>query len=184
MERAPLRPRAVASYATLDVVTGKTESAISRCEQVLVVFSDNYSCLRLIATARLMEGDWDEACELFNRMVGRWPEDGYARLGLAQALMANGKIDKANAHVDHVLDKSARKVAMHDYTSMDYWLLAAGHSIKGDDSGAIRWLETAADAGHHFYLWDSVEPAFDTLRDDSRFDQYLTAMRSNVVHSQ
>ena len=109
------------------------------------------------------------------------PEDGYARLGLAQALMANGKTEKADAHIDEVLAKSARKVAMHEQKPLDYWLLAAGHSIKGDEAGALRWLEAAADAGHHFYLWDSVEPAFDTLRNNSGFDQYLTAMRSNVV---
>ncbi|MGI9263600.1 MAG: tetratricopeptide repeat protein [Gammaproteobacteria bacterium] len=178
LEHSPLRPNTIASYAALDMLNGKTRAAIARCERVFAVFNNNYRCLRLIATARLIEGDLAGSQRMFDLMVLKWPDDGYALLGKAQVLLADGKVLPALAMVNSVIEQTSREVTSGSDKWTDYWVLAAAYALKGDADDAFQSLEEAAHAGHRFFLWDSVEPAFAGLHSDQRFDAYLSMMRS------
>jgi DNA-binding winged helix-turn-helix (wHTH) protein/tetratricopeptide (TPR) repeat protein len=178
LEHSPLRPNTIASYAALDMLNGKTRAAIARCERVFVVFNNNYRCLRLIATARLIEGDLAESQRMFDLMVLKWPDDGYALLGRAQVLLADGKVLPALDLVNRVIAETSHEVTSGSDDWFDYWVLAAAYALKGDADDAFQSLEEAAQAGHRFYLWDSVEPAFAGLHSDQRFDAYLAMMRT------
>jgi DNA-binding winged helix-turn-helix (wHTH) protein/tetratricopeptide (TPR) repeat protein len=177
LENSPLRPGTIASRATLDVLNGKTKAASSRCEKVLVVFNNNYNCLRLVATSQLMEGELASSRRWFNLMNLKWPNDGYAMLGQAQVLLADGKIMPALNLVNRVIGKSTQDIATGSDMWSDYWVLAAAYSLKGDEDDAFQSLEDAVQAGHRFYLWDTVEPAFSGLHGDQRFDDYLAMMK-------
>jgi hypothetical protein len=98
-------------------------------------------------------------------------------LGQAQVLLADGKIMPALNLVNRVIGKSTQDIATGSDMWSDYWVLAAAYSLKGDEDDAFQSLEDAVQAGHRFYLWDTVEPAFSGLHGDQRFDDYLAMMK-------
>ncbi|MDQ3063381.1 MAG: tetratricopeptide repeat protein, partial [Acidobacteriota bacterium] len=87
-----------------------------------------------------------------------------ASLGRAYAL--SGERDKANKVLDELREMSKRR-----YVSP--YLFAVVYVGLGDKDQAFAWLEKAYNERTFFLIWLKVEPRFDSLRDDPRFQDLL-----------
>jgi Tfp pilus assembly protein PilF len=91
-----------------------------------------------------------------------------AMLGHANA--AAGKGDEAEKILQALTERSK-----HLYVP-SYWI-AMIHVGLGDKDQAFAWLERAAQERSSWLAWAKVEPRFDSLRADLRFDSLLLRMR-------
>ncbi len=175
---APVQLIASMNRAALDMTTGATASALKRCSDVLRVFGEDYDCLRVSAVAALIDDNLPAADQAFSRIVAQWPGDRYAMLGRAQVHLARGQTEVAHEIVAQVLQRSFDQLVEQKQPWADYWLIGAAYALAGDHVSAYQYLDKAAAAGHRFYLWDAIEPAFSRLQGEARFDDYLLAMNT------
>ena len=85
---------------------------------------------------------------------------------LAYAEAACGQEDRARAILDTLLELSGRR-----YVSEI--LIAVIHLALGDHDSAFKWLEKAYKERAEGIIYLKVEPKFDPLRDDPRFEDLL-----------
>ena len=57
------------------------------------------------------------------------------------------------------------------------WNMAFVQALRGNKQEALDWYEQAVEAGRRRYEWDELEPAFDLLRDEPRFQAALENQR-------
>lgn len=181
LQRIPLQAQAASRLAMLEMFTGYPHEAVARCGRITEPFPRHYACLQVMAVGSFMRGDLPQALRHFESVVEHFPDDRYARLGQAKVLLAESRVDEAMQLVDWVLENTLRKIDDGDGESYDYWLIAACHTLRGDDPVAFEWLDKAANAGRRFYLWDANDPLFSTLRGDQRFDRYIAATTARLV---
>ena len=89
---------------------------------------------------------------------------------LGQAYAAAGKRDQAK----NVLEKLMER-AKHQYVP-SYWIAMVYVGL-GDKDQAFTWLEKAFEEKSSWLVWAKVEPRFDVLRSDPRFDSLLARMQ-------
>jgi TolB-like protein/DNA-binding winged helix-turn-helix (wHTH) protein/Flp pilus assembly protein TadD len=87
-----------------------------------------------------------------------------ALLGHAYALA--GERNKARQTLDEL-----REMSKHNYVSP--YLFAVVYAGLGDKDQTFAWLDKAFQDRSYFLIWLKVEPQFDSLRDDSRFQDLL-----------
>ena len=87
-----------------------------------------------------------------------------AALGHAYSL--SGERDKANKILDELREMSKQR-----YVSP--YLIAIVYVGLGDKDQAFAWLDKAFQDRSSLLLWLKVEPQFDSLRDDPRFQDLL-----------
>jgi tetratricopeptide (TPR) repeat protein len=122
-----------------------------------------YSCLGQAYEQKKM---YPQAIETFQKgmnLAGRHPEL-VASLGHAYAL--SGERDKANQALAELRELSKRR-----YVSP--YSLAVVYAGLGDKDQTFAWLDKAYQDRSFFLIWLKVEPLFDSLRDDSRFQDLL-----------
>jgi len=89
---------------------------------------------------------------------------------LGQAYAAAGKRDEAKGVLGKLMERAKRQYVP------SYWI-AMVHVGLGDKDHAFTWLEKAFEEKSSWLVWAKVEPRFDVLRSDSRFDSLLNRMR-------
>jgi TolB-like protein/Flp pilus assembly protein TadD len=57
---------------------------------------------------------------------------------------------------------------------------AAIYAIKGDIEQSYHWLEQAVNDGFRLYRWLAIDPLFENLRDQKKFKELLTAIKSKI----
>jgi hypothetical protein len=57
------------------------------------------------------------------------------------------------------------------------WNMAYVQALRGNKQEALDWYELAVEAGRRRYEWDELEPAFNLLRDEPRFQAALEQQR-------
>jgi tetratricopeptide (TPR) repeat protein len=93
-----------------------------------------------------------------------------AMLGHAKGIA--GSKDEAERILQKLVDRSKKEYVP------SYWI-AMIHVGLGDKDQAFTWLERAFQERSSWLVWAKVEPRFDTLRTDPRFDSLLVRMRLN-----
>jgi hypothetical protein len=81
-----------------------------------------------------------------------------------------GRKDEAKKILEKLLDRSKKQYVP------SYWI-AMIHVGLGDKDQPFTWLEMAFQERSSWLAWAKVEPRFDTLRTDPRFDSLLLRMR-------
>ena len=173
----PLQAHANSLIALLDTMNGEFELARSRCELVNRSFPENYQCLQVRALALELDGNWNAANQLLDHMRRLWPEDEFVLLGKARALKAQSQHEEAEAILDWVIAHSLERIGVGERSWYHRWTAAAAYALKGNHEQAISWLNEAAAAGRHDYLWDLTDPTFSELRGASEFEDYIAATR-------
>lgn len=182
LDEVPMQPDATIVYATLEFATGDRNIAIERCKAMMNVFGDEYDCLRMIAAAALTERNFDAADATVQRLRRNWPDDRYAALSEAQVHLGRGQNKIALDIIGNVIVRSQERLQSTDHTWNDFWLIGAAYALQGNHQQALDCLERAVAEGYTFFLWDAVEPAFDQIRQEQRFQDYLYAMESGIAN--
>jgi serine/threonine-protein kinase len=111
-------------------------------------------------------GRFDEALAAHRAALGLLGEDPESYANLAHACARAGRADEARSLLDELQGLSRRR-----YVS-PYWI-AMVHLGLGERDAALAWLQRAVEARFDWVTDLAVEPAFDPLRSDARFQALL-----------
>ena len=117
-----------------------------------------------------MGGRFAEAIEKARQAVEFQPDNPMYQTGLAAAYAAAGETEKAEKELNELLKISAEK-----YISP--YLLAMVYMTLGDREKTFRQLKIAAETHDTWTHWVAVDPQFEPLRDDARYEEILRLIK-------
>ncbi len=120
--------------------------------------------LMLLGTGYMRLGDYPKAIVQFEQARAVGGENGSVLSGLAQAYALSGK----RAEARKILRRLEHPPSA---TFVSPWDLALLYAALGDRAEAVQSLERAADERVGWVVRLGVEPAFDDLRSDPKFEQ-------------
>ncbi|HEY0459913.1 MAG TPA: tetratricopeptide repeat protein, partial [Pyrinomonadaceae bacterium] len=123
-----------------------------------------YSC------ALRMGGNFAEAIDKAQQAIEFQPENPMYQIGLAAAYAAAGKREEAEKELNEILIISAEK-----YVSP--YLLATVYITLGDREKTFEQLEKAVEIHDTWTNWVTVDPQFESLRDDARYEEILRLIK-------
>ena len=115
----------------------------------------------------LQKGMFKEAIEQVEEAVKLSHETTVSLATLGQAYAAAGRMTDARKILDKLLTRGAEQYVP------SYWI-ALVYTSMGNKDKAVEYLEKALLERSSWLVWANVEPRFDTLRPDPRFDSLLT----------
>ena len=117
-----------------------------------------------LGRALCMQQRYTEALQAFDRSAELGGDTSFKYLGRAQVYLAQGKYDEA---------LTAVKQSGHPKAGVDLYWLASIYAAKGDTEKALTTVEEALKIGHLDFAAYNSSHYFDSLRNDSRFQQLL-----------
>lgn len=118
----------------------------------------------------LQKGMFDQAIEQVKEAVKLSNESTVSLAMLGQAYGAARQGNEARRILDRLLERSKKQYVP------SYWIAMVYVGL-GEKDHAFTWLEKAFEEKSSWLVWANVEPRFDALRSDSRFDSLLARMR-------
>jgi serine/threonine protein kinase/Tfp pilus assembly protein PilF len=115
-------------------------------------------------------GKYDEAIDEAQKGFDLAPENPMYRSGLANAFAAAGK----TAEAEEILGELAQ-ISEEKYVSP--YMLGVVYMSLGENDKALEFLKNAAEIRDTWILWIAVNPQFDALRDDARYQEILRMIR-------
>jgi eukaryotic-like serine/threonine-protein kinase len=117
-----------------------------------------------------LAGKFDEAVGQARNLVAAAPDNPMYKTALAAALAARGDTSKAGKILAELEATAAGK-----YVSP--YMLAIVFVELGDIESAFEYLEKAAEIHDTWILWIAVDPQFDALRPDERYENILRTIK-------
>jgi len=199
IELNPNYPTAHQWYAIFLSGRGRANEAVIYMKQALELdplsLIINTSLGRVYYCAR----DYDRAIEQLRKTLEMEPNFAEARFHLGLAFEGKGKYDEAVAELDRsvglfqdrtmiawigrvyaVAGKRAEAIKVLDevkeMSKRQYvppYLIAIIHAGLGDKERALEWLDRVYEERSYYVIWLNVDPIFDPLREDPRFQDLL-----------
>jgi serine/threonine-protein kinase len=137
------------------------EAAVAQYQRALERFPDfSYSWI-LLAMAYSLNGQHEEAVQAARRSLEISPGDKNYTQMLAVVLARAGDEEEARRLMVSVSDSDPTRYALV-------------HAALGDTDEVFRWLDVALDEGSPFLTELGVEPAYDPIRADPRFQAAMS----------
>jgi TolB-like protein len=143
------------------------DEAIRESEQILELFPD-YQALWL-GLALSQQDLYGRAIGVLENYVGRPDNSPDSKSALAQAYVAAARVSEAET-----LLAELETLSEEEYVPPH--LIALVHTALGQDDQAFSWLERAYEVRDAALIWANVDPGFDSLRSDPRFQDLLRRM--------
>jgi DNA-binding winged helix-turn-helix (wHTH) protein/tetratricopeptide (TPR) repeat protein len=154
----------------LELLSGRSAAARARLERVVAVDPACQPCFALLGFTTLRGSDLTAARRQLDRALELPGDHGDARV--LRAVVARRSGDGALA--ERLLTEVARqsRAAIDDGSEWwrHRWNLAAVAAQRGDAAAAAEWYGRAVDAGHRFARQDRLDPVFDAVRREARFE--------------
>ena len=167
-----LEPLAVGAYMTasdLYYMAGQYDEAITQLQEALDL-SPNYPlALSRLGWSYVQKGMFTEAIGNMEQAMTLSPGNTESRFMLGHAYAAAGKPAEARKILDD-LHALAKEQYIQPYA------FAIIHSGLGENDEALEWLERAYQDRNGWMPFLNVEPRFDPLRSDPRFQDLLRRM--------
>lgn len=184
-----LRPRFIwseASWAFWHLTHGRPDEAMGKAERILRREPGNYMGNFMAAETALVEGDLSHARERFEYLYRLDPSGRHSghlrsiRTYLAYLHQEAGEkagvselLARAEAETRRALDAGA------DYGGL-YIDMATIHSLRGQRTATLDWIERSHGAGWRRHLLLARDPLFEWLRPEDRFQASVRAMEADV----
>jgi tetratricopeptide (TPR) repeat protein len=140
--------------------------AVSQAEYVLELSPDSVFLKWELGNAKVAMGDYDGAVDVnLSRKVGS-PGTNFM-VGVAHAL--SGREQEARQVLDFLLERRQKRYVPASQIGVIYGAL-------GELDEAFEWLDRAFEEQDWFLYWLKVDPTYDPLRNDPRFDPLLERM--------
>lgn len=160
------------------LLTGDLDQARVHSQRMRVSFPDFAYSWQRAGEIEMAAGNWDAAQEYIEEAVAltdRTPS--FPKLLLAHMLHKRGDTQAATALLDEFERATLNIIsAGHDGWFLR-WNMACVQVLRGNIEEALSWYEQAVEAGRRRYEWDELEPAFEPLRKEPRFQAALEKQR-------
>jgi serine/threonine-protein kinase len=156
--------------ARIFMYQGRYDEALSELDYASALEPNHPLVSAFRAQVLLLRGDPAAASQLFQEVLLTHPQIDGVRPLLAQSLSALGKHEAARAQ----LTERVKEVASIDH-DVPYWL-ATAYAMEGEEEEALRWLEKAISLGNENLPWFKTNPAWQSLRDDVRFQRLMNGL--------
>jgi tetratricopeptide (TPR) repeat protein len=167
-------------------LTGRIEEARAIYRKELKGYSDFAHATQTAAQVEFFARNFDEAADLYSKLYEQDPEGGGTFFGGLTYASVLGRIElERNRERGRELLARARASELQladdgpEHPAPWYRLAAIDASL-GMTSEALAHLQRAADAGWIDFRSVSLDPRFDTLRENSEFQAILAAMSKRV----
>jgi adenylate cyclase len=138
---------------------------IVQSEETLALYPHKYDCLYHLTIVYIKMGMYQKAMEHLDRGMAELPIlESFATKSHILALM--GETNKARKILDELLIEAKTKPI--DFIDIAHAFVALGESDK-----AFEYLEKARESRMNHFCLLNVDPRFDNLRSDPRFDEFL-----------
>lgn len=177
LELEPASPIATHMMAWVLYHARRYEESIDIHEKTLE-FTPNYAWGHQTYSWALRRlGRFEDAVREAERAVQIAGDDPLYLATLAMAYAEAGSRQEAERALSR-LDESSKKRFVSEY------MLALVYCALGDKDEAFGYLEKAVETRDAWTNWMGVEPQFDVLRDDSRFEELLRRTRSPLAKTE
>ena len=96
------------------------------------------------------------------------------------AMARLGQTEKARTYAQPIIEKTLERMKTASRGWGFPWRLAVVHGAIGADEDALRWLETAADAGFVYPVLAERHPAFDGVRETPRYVAVMSRIEARL----
>jgi TolB-like protein/Tfp pilus assembly protein PilF len=148
------------------VLARRYDEAIAECRQALDVDPNFYSTHWCLGIAFWQKGLFDDAMAAYERAVDLEPGDMRLKADLAIVYGAAGEKGRAQQILEELEEKARREY-------VPSIALAWGHMAVGDLDSTFAWLDKMYEERNPELIWMNVQPRYDRLRGDPRFQQLL-----------
>lgn len=162
----PLDPLLRVHEALLSYYRRDFGGAAAAFTRVLEIEPSNVFARVLHASALLCAGEPHCALPLFEAIAADLPADSIGPLGIVQAHAVAGRMGEARAAF-------VAMVSRFGESGVGPYRMAIACSRRHDRERAFLWLDRAAEARDLNLVCVGVDPSFDTLRDDARWQPAL-----------
>ncbi|MEW6210728.1 MAG: protein kinase [Acidobacteriota bacterium] len=181
-------------YASFLISTARVEEALREARRAGELDPLSLGINNTIGLALYLMRRWDQAAEQFKKTLDLFPDDADARNSLALALAAMGKLDEAIAEARKTQNESspvlgyllalsgkrAEAEKVIEKSSGSRVQRAAIHAALGEADRAFGLIEKALDERSEQLGVIKIDPRFDPLRADARFQSVID--RLNLPH--
>jgi tetratricopeptide (TPR) repeat protein len=166
-ELDPINLRINALEAQFLIHAGRTDDALTRLQETLEMDSNYYLAHLYASSAYIEKGMYSEAISEARRAREiSGARSTYSEAFLGYALAKSGKEAEARSVLDGLLKSSAE----HNVSSYEIALI---HNGLGHHDDALAWLERAYAQRSPAIVFLKVEPKWNNLRSDPRFQDLL-----------
>jgi len=169
LELDPLAPMIGSSAGWILYRARRFEEAAQQLRSALEFNPDFMPALYYLNLAQLRKGAIEDAVRTSERIVEIVPDSGMARANLARAYAAAERTDEARALLAEVHGLLKRKFIQSYFIAVIYLALR-------EKDRALEWLERALAERSPWLAWIGVEPLFDDIREEPRFQEILRAV--------
>jgi serine/threonine-protein kinase len=193
MERAramdPLSLNINNAAAVLHSMARRYGDAIERCETTLELSSTYYRTYWNLGRSRLAKAEFGPAIEALERarelsrekppadQAPNQPDDLSLENPFMMAVIADGYARAGRTAEAHRVMDQLKAIGREKYVSPAAW--AAIYIGLGEHDRAFEWLAKAVEERSSLLVWLKVDPAFDPIRGDRRFQKLLAAVGLN-----
>jgi serine/threonine-protein kinase len=142
------------------------ERAREYAQRVLEVEPDYPLGLRLLGSSLVAEGRHADAIDPYERLAKAAPDNSLYAGWLAHVYGRAGRISDART----ILARLASRPNAHRVAAAN---IAIGYIGIGDNAAALSWLATAHDEHSQALTYLKIDPVYDPLRGDPRFEDLL-----------
>ena len=183
-------PDASYGLSLLWLIKGRREESIALSRKTHDAVPDFVPILNMMAMAYLYAGSYAEAENLYQQLAakgsyvpGSFPlgvvsADYDAALGMIA--LKTGKKAEAKRLFDRSFEMNRKAIESGNELYHYRYNIAAVLAIQNNHEEALRWFEKAIDAGWRLYSIAQIDPFFDNLRTDERFQQMIQKVKVTV----
>ncbi len=161
------------AYSTLGLVlfwARRYDEAIENYQKILAANPANQTAHLYVGLAYAQQGQWAEAVAELEKGAADRNAGGVAALAYGYALA--GRREEALKLLKE-LTEGTKKPFTRFPTIVPPYRVAAVYAALGEKEQALDWLEKDYAARGGWMVWLKVDPAFDPLRQDPRFQELL-----------
>jgi tetratricopeptide (TPR) repeat protein len=180
------RPNPEIGLIMIDLLRGIPFKAVKRSEQILSKIRNDAALFIAAGDAAIVSGN--------SKLAGRYLEQamsiepaGWHPLTGVNCTTSMGFLFWKKEHKKEAEELFGHSLSIDQNTlkqGSEWWGVAydfaAVNAIRGNKEEAYTWLEKAIDSGFRFYNWVQIDPLFENLREDSRFNTIIYRLKKKV----
>lgn len=175
MERAnqlsPGIPSVLVIFAFVYRNARKFEKSLEKIREALAIQPNYYVGIQGFSWVVKWIGNYDEAEDICRRSSEQTNKLSLPHYAYGYVLAARGKKKEALAILDELKERRRKRYIPTAYMSLIYTEL-------GDFDAAFEWLDQSYQEREFWAIWLPVDPRFDALKNDPRYDEFVNRLRS------